>query len=161
MAPKAHPQDEVHAQSLSPTTQAAFWARQAAHLVWAKPPSPSAVVSTTTVSLQNSNSGRNGGGADAVAESYDSHAWFGDGEISTCYNCVDRHVDEGRGANVAVYYDSPVTAVRSTLTYAQLRDEVALLAGVLRRLGVKQGDVVMIYSTSLPVVHVLLTFCSG
>lgn len=135
-----HPQDAAHAASLS--DPASFWRAQAQHLVWHK--FPSRILSSTRarVALPSDDE-------PSAEASHDSHAWFEDGEISTCYNCVDRHVDlEGRGDAPAVYYDSPVTGVRSALTYRQLRDEVALLAGVLRGLGVKKGDVVMVYSTS-------------
>lgn len=77
---------------------------------------------------------------------HDSWEWFPGGEISTCYNCIDRHVEAGRGDNVAIYYDSPVTQTKETYTYRKLLEEVEVLAGVLRAEGVKKGDVVMLYS---------------
>ena len=63
------------------------------------------------------------------------YRWFPDGELNVSYNAVDRHVEAGRGAQAAVIYDSPVTGVRHTLSYEQLRDQVALFAGVLAGLG--------------------------
>ncbi len=72
--------------------------------------------------------------------------WFSDGEISTCYNCVDRHVDAGNGNTTAIIWDSPVTGCKETYTYRQRLTEVETLAGVLREEGVKKGDVVLLYS---------------
>src|SRR5688572_25875130 len=51
--------------------------------------------------------------------------WFSGGEISTCWNAVDRHADGGRGAQQALIWDSPVTGQTRSYTYAELRDEVA------------------------------------
>lgn len=77
---------------------------------------------------------------------HDHWAWFPDGEISTTYNCVDRHVERGNGDNLAIIWESPVTGSKEKLTYRQLLDEVEVLAGVLRGEGVQKGDVVLIYS---------------
>ena len=67
------------------------------------------------------------------------YRWFADGVLNTCFNAVDRHVRDGRGQQPALIYDSPVTGSQRTYTYAELRDEVARFAGVLRGLGVGQG----------------------
>lgn len=72
--------------------------------------------------------------------------WFSGGEISTCYNCIDRHVEAGNGDRVAIYYDSPVTNTKEKYTFKQLLYEVEALAGGLAQEGVKKGDVVMLYS---------------
>src|SRR5438309_8709307 len=69
--------------------------------------------------------------------------WFPGGMLNTCYNAVDRHVARGRGKQVALIYDSPVTDTIRRFTYAELRDEVARLAGALRTLGVEKGDRVL------------------
>lgn len=66
--------------------------------------------------------------------------------ISTTYNCVDRHVENGNGDNVAIVWESAVTGESAKYTYRQLQDEVEILAGVLREEGVRKGDVVIIYS---------------
>ena len=71
--------------------------------------------------------------------------WFPGGELSVCYNAVDRHVDEGFGEQPALIWDSPITNSKDTVTYAQLQDKVARLAGVLAREGVGRGDRVLIY----------------
>ena len=73
------------------------------------------------------------------------YTWFAGGELNTCYNAIDYHVENGRSDQLAVIYDSPVTSTRRTLTYAALRDEVARFAGVLTALGVGKGDRVIIY----------------
>ena len=59
------------------------------------------------------------------------YRWFRGGALNTCHNAVDRHVENGRADQPAIIYDSPVTDTRRTITYRQLRDEVALFAGVL------------------------------
>ena len=78
--------------------------------------------------------------------SHPSFTWFPDGEISTSYNCVDRHVKNGNGDSVAIIWDSPVTGSKENYTYSQLLQEVETLAGVLREEGVRKGDVVLVYS---------------
>lgn len=80
--------------------------------------------------------------------SHDHWEWFPDGEISTAYNCVDRHVLAGNGDKVAVIWDSPVTNSKQKITYKELLDEVSVFAAVLREEGVKKGDVVLVYSKS-------------
>jgi propionyl-CoA synthetase len=76
--------------------------------------------------------------------------WFPDALLNTCANAVDRHVAAGRGAQPALVYDSPVTGTRRAYGYAQLRDEVARLAGALVALGVARGDRVLIYMPMVP-----------
>lgn len=71
--------------------------------------------------------------------------WYVGGELNTCHNAVDRHVKAGRGDQVAIIHDSPVTASVSRMTYSQLQEQVSLLAGGLAGLGVRPGDRVMIY----------------
>ena len=79
------------------------------------------------------------------------YRWFSGGELNTCFNALDRHVEEGRGGQAALIHDSPVTggAVK-TYSYAQLTDEVARFAGVLAALGVGKGDRVIIYMPMVP-----------
>ena len=73
------------------------------------------------------------------------YEWFADGKVNTCWNAVDRHVEAGRGDQVAIIHDSPITGSQSKITYAELRDRVASLAGALRAKGVEKGDRVIIY----------------
>ncbi|SDA25399.1 propionyl-CoA synthetase [Methylobacterium sp. UNC378MF] len=76
--------------------------------------------------------------------------WFPDGTLNACYNAVDRHADGGRADQVAIRYDSPVTGTKRSITYAELRDQVAVLAGVLADLGVGKGDRVILYMPMVP-----------
>src|SRR5262249_52762690 len=71
-------------------------------------------------------------------------------ECNTAWNCLDRHIERGRGRQKALIYDSPVTKTTRAYTYAELRDEVATLGGVLQDLGVKRGDRVIIYMPMVP-----------
>ncbi|MWD27302.1 AMP-binding protein [Aquicoccus sp. SCR17] len=76
--------------------------------------------------------------------------WFADGLVNTCWNAVDRHVEAGRGGQVALIHDSPVTGVIQKITYAELRNRVARLAGALRAQGIGKGDRVIIYMPMVP-----------
>jgi propionyl-CoA synthetase len=78
------------------------------------------------------------------------YRWFPGGEVNTCFNAVDRHVDTGRAEQPALIYDSPVTGTVSMLTFRELLDRVALFAGALKRLGVSKGDRVIIYMPMIP-----------
>jgi propionyl-CoA synthetase len=78
------------------------------------------------------------------------YRWFTGGRLNTCWNAVDRHVEAGHGDRLALIYDSPVTGTSATYTYARLRDEVALFAGVLEGLGVVAGDRVVLYMPMVP-----------
>jgi propionyl-CoA synthetase len=88
------------------------------------------------------------------------YRWYPDGELSTCHNAVDRHVDAGRGEQPALIYDSPVTGTGRTYTYRELRDEVAVTAGALRRLGVEKGDRVVIYMAMVPETVIAMLACA-
>ncbi len=89
------------------------------------------------------------------------YRWFSGGELNTCFNAVDRHVEEGRGDQLALIYDSPVTGntVR-TYTYKQLLDEVAGFAGVLQANGVEKGDRVLIYMPMVPEAAISMLACA-
>ena len=76
--------------------------------------------------------------------------WFSGGECNTAYNCLDRHVAEGRGEQTAVIYDSPVTGTKRSLTFSELLDEVETFAAVLADKGVRKGDRVVIYMPMVP-----------
>jgi propionyl-CoA synthetase len=76
--------------------------------------------------------------------------WFVGGELNTCYNCVDRHVERGFGNQAAIIHDSPVTNTVRTITYKELLSEVAQFASVLSQRGVTKGDRVLIYMPMIP-----------
>jgi len=88
------------------------------------------------------------------------YRWFPGGALNTCFNAVDRHVRDGRADQAALVYDSPVTGRGVTLTYRELRDEVARFAGVLRHLGVTAGDRVVIYMPMVPEAVVAMLACA-
>ncbi|MGB7317176.1 MAG: propionate-CoA ligase PrpE [Planktotalea sp.] len=76
--------------------------------------------------------------------------WFADAKVNTCYNAVDRHVENGRGDQVAIIHDSPITGTIHKITYSELKDRVASLAGALRAKGIEKGDRVIIYMPMVP-----------
>lgn len=110
-----------------------FWLEQASRLHWHRQPSKAIAVEKSVTKS-------------GIATN--TWCWFPDGELSTCFNCVDRHVQEGRGEEVAIFFDSPVTGTKEKFTYQRMQAEVETFAGALRELGVRRGDVVLLYSES-------------
>jgi propionyl-CoA synthetase len=88
------------------------------------------------------------------------YRWFTGGQLNTCYNALDYHVENGRGDQAALIYDSPVTDTIKSYTYAALRDEVARFAGVLRNQGVQKGDRVIIYMPMIPEAAIAMLACA-
>jgi propionyl-CoA synthetase len=88
------------------------------------------------------------------------YRWFAGGETNTCYNAVDLHVDQGRGDQTAVIYDSPVTGTIRSFTYLELQDQVSRFAGVLRDRGVQKGDRVIIYMPMIPQAVFAMLACA-
>ncbi|GAA1806437.1 propionyl-CoA synthetase [Nostocoides veronense] len=115
----------------------AFWGEAASAIEWITPP--------TTV-LDDSNP--------------PFYRWFTGGTLNTCFNALDRHVRDGRGEQVAVYYHSPVTDTKTSLTYAELLDQVARFAGALAGLGVEKGDRVLIYMPMVPEAMIAMLACA-
>ncbi|WP_294540847.1 propionyl-CoA synthetase [uncultured Rhodoblastus sp.] len=100
----------------------AFWAEAAKEIDWITPPK-------TIFDPQAGVYGR----------------WFPDGTLNTCYNALDRHVNNGRADQAALIFDSPVTGIKRIYTYAQLLAEVNAVAAVLKDFGVVRGDRVLVY----------------
>jgi len=107
----------------------AFWLEQARRLDWHAFPTQAADWSFDPVAIR----------------------WFGDGKLNICHNAVDRHVEAGRGDAIALIFepDDPGAEVRR-ISYARLREEVARMAGTLRKMGVARGDRVTIYMPMIP-----------
>lgn len=126
--------DELHAQSLADPE--GFWAAAAEVVDWYK---------RWDKVLDDSNA--------------PMYRWFSGGELNTCHNALDRHVEGGRADQAALIYDSPVTGTVRTYTYAELRDQVATFAGAMAARGVGKGDRVIIYMPMVPeaVVAILAT----
>ncbi|KAF2664643.1 acyl-CoA synthetase/AMP-acid ligase-like protein [Microthyrium microscopicum] len=130
----AHPQDSIHQESLQNPED--FWRKQASYITWHKKPDKTLEITKKTL---------------PDGSSHPAWKWFPGGEVSTCYNCLDRHVkDTGHGDNIAIIWESPVTNDKQKFTYAQLLDEVEVLAGVLLEEGVQKGQVVLIYMPMIP-----------
>ncbi len=115
----------------------AFWAEAASAIDWITPPA----------SILDPSAGLYG-------------RWFPDAICNTCFNAVDRHADGGRGQQAALIYDSPVTGTKRTVTYAELKDEVATLAAVLTDMGIVAGDRVLIYMPMIPEAAFAMLACA-
>ncbi len=103
-----------------------FWASKANKLGWFKQPSQ-------------------------ILSNHDGqYQWFADGELNSCYLALDYHIEQGRGDQCALIYDSPVTNTKQRFSYLALRDAVARFAGVLQAQGVSKGDRVVIYMPMIP-----------
>ena len=85
--------------------------------------------------------------------------WFIGGELNVAYNCLDRHVEAGKGSKVAIYWEGEPGDTR-TLTYAWLLDEVQKFSNALKSLGVKKGDRVNIYLPMVPEAVVAMLACA-
>jgi acetyl-CoA synthetase len=107
----------------------AFWREEASRLDWMREPETIADWSFDPVDIR----------------------WYSDGRLNLCYNAVDRHVEAGRGDQVALIFepDDPEGDVRH-ITYAQLQREVSRMANVLKAMGVAKGDRVTIYMPMVP-----------
>jgi propionyl-CoA synthetase len=111
----------------------AFWSEAATALDWISP--PKAVYS-------------------------DTEGWFVGGSLNTAYNCLDRHVEAGRGDTLALIYDSPVTGVIARYSYNELLHEVGRVAAMLVRQGVGKGDRVIIYMPMIPQTVFAMLACA-
>ncbi|MDB5985849.1 MAG: propionyl-CoA synthetase [Nevskia sp.] len=88
------------------------------------------------------------------------YRWFSGGRLNTCYNALDRHVENGRAEQTALIYDSPLTGAVEHFTYRALRDAVALFAGALAANGVRHGDRVVIYMPVVPQTLIAMLACA-
>ena len=78
------------------------------------------------------------------------YEWYADAKCNTCWNAVDRHVENGRAEQTAIIYDSPITGRQEHISFAELKTRVAGLAGALKAKGVEKGDRVVIYMPMVP-----------
>ncbi len=126
---------DLHQKSLNDPN--GFWMEQAQAIDWDTPPSKA-----------------------LFDENAPLYEWFADGMVNTCWNALDRHVAGGRGDQLAVIHDSPITGTQEKLTFAQMRDRVARLAGALRAQGVVKGDRVIIYMPMVPEALMAMLACA-
>ena len=95
--------------------------------------------------------------------SQDEHGfyrWFSGGKLNTSYLALDVHIEEGRGAQLAMIYDSPATDSQQKFSFLELRDQVAKFAGGLKNLGVEKGDRVIIYMPMVPEAAIAMLACA-
>ena len=126
---------ELHTQSLA--DREAFWLEAAATVDWEQGPERAL--------------------DDSAAPIY---RWYPKARLNLSYNCLDRHVESGRGDETALIYDSAVTDTIRRYTYAELTDEVARCAGMLAELGVGRGDRVIIYLPMIPEAPIAMLACA-
>ena len=115
----------------------AFWKKKADNISWNKKPK---------IILDNSNP--------------PFWSWFPEGELNTCYNCLDIHIANGKGDVNALIYDSPVTNTKITYTYKELLNKTEKIAGALRDYGVVKGDRVLIYMPMIPEAVASMLACA-
>lgn len=88
------------------------------------------------------------------------YEWFSDGELNISYLCLDYHIEQGRGEQIALIYDSPATGKVEKYTYIQLKTEVAKLAYVLKQLGVEKGNTIVVYMPMIPQAVIAMLACA-
>lgn len=116
-----------------------FWADAASKLHWFTPPKTILSQSKTKPNM---------------------YSWFPDGQINTSYNCLDVHVNAGRGDQDALIYDSPLTDTKEKYTFSELLDQVSRFAGALQDMGVESGDRVVIYMPMIPQAIIAMLACA-
>ena len=127
--------EALHHQSLNDPE--GFWAEQARDIAWFEPP--------------------------ANILSKDEHGfyrWYADGQMNTCYLALDHQIANGRGDQIALVYDSPVTNTVIRYSYHELLHEVARCAGLLQQLHVQKGDRVILYMPMIPQAVIAMLACA-
>ncbi len=88
------------------------------------------------------------------------YRWFVEGKINTCFNAVDRHVEEGNGSRTAIIYDSPVTSKKISFSYSEVKKIVSIFAGALKNFGIKKSDRIIIYMPMIPEAVFAMLACA-
>ncbi len=114
-----------------------FWKKQAEEITWMKFPE--------TILSQDENN---------------YPQWFADGETNMSYLCIDQHIEDGFGDQVAVIYDSPVTNQKKKYTFSEVKEEVSKLAGGLQSLGLQKGDTAVVYMPMIPQTLFTMLACA-
>ena len=127
--------NDLHSLSTAPSTRDAFWLNAASQLSWISPP---------TIGHDPASVGD----------------WFSDGILNISYNCLDRHVIGGNGGRTALTFISPQAGIETDITYNSLLSSTVSFSLGLSSLGVKKGDVVLIYSPNIPEAAVAMLACA-
>lgn len=114
-----------------------FWKTQSQALEWFKEP-------TTILSKDQNN----------------YYQWFENAELNLSYLCIDKHINDGFGDQIAIIYDSPVTETKRHITFIELYREVSKLAGGLKSLGLEKGDTIIIYMPMIPQAIYAMLACA-
>ncbi len=132
----AHANAKADAYEEAARDPLAFWGKQAERISWAEP-------FTEVLDWSNPPFAK----------------WFVGGKLNAAYNCVDRHVEAGRGDKVAYHFEGEPGDTR-TITYADLKDQVCQAANALTELGVRAGDRIAIYMPMIPETVVAMLACA-
>ena len=127
----------IEAYNSAQQNPTAFWQQQAKRLNWYK--SPEQILSQ---------------------DEHDFYHWYDDGELNTSYLALDHHIEQGRGEQTALIYDSPVTNTKQTFSYNELQLQVAKFACVLASKGIVKGDRVLIYMPMIPQAAIAMLACA-
>jgi acetyl-CoA synthetase len=87
-------------------------------------------------------------------------AWYLGGKLNACYNCVDRHVEAGRGSDTALIWEGNDPTESRSYTYAELQTEVQKAGNALKTLGITKGDRVCIYMQMIPELAIAMLACA-
>ena len=88
------------------------------------------------------------------------YRWFPEGKINTCFNAIDRHVEEGNGSRLAIIYDSPVSSKKISFSYSEVKKIVSTFAGALKDFGIKKNDRIIIYMPMIPEAVFAMLACA-
>jgi len=114
-----------------------FWRKQAMDVAWFEPP-------TQILASRPDGTGD----------------WFSNGTLNTCYLSLDHHIENGRGEQTALIYDSPSSGKQQRYSYQELLDRTVEVAAMLRELGVERGDTVIIYMPMIPQAAISMLACA-
>ena len=134
---KLNTYEEHRNLSLDPSKREAFWEQQAADIHWFK--KYNKVLDDSKAPL---------------------YRWFTGGETNVSYNCIDRHVEQGRGESTAVIYESAYSGAKSKISYKELLEKVSKFARILSNNGVSKGDRVILYMPMIPEALIAMHACA-
>lgn len=132
--------EEMYRRSIEESDS--FWLKKSQSLDWFKKPT---VACDYIWDTQNKNI---------------SHTWFKDGELNVCYNCLDRHIEQGNGKKSAIIWQGQEDQASCKLSYEELHEKVCKLANALKSRGIEKGDRVCIYLPMIPEIAITMLACA-